>query len=445
MRRTHFHLSLTLITALVVLLIALLAGTSLWCLHLMQKQAAHATAAKSIIDKGRMMVRHLAGEPVAKGAQGGNEDWGQFSRHVGSLCALDDDLQYVSIVSDGVTLFHEQRDAMTGSGASEEVLSVPPDAGVRLSRNLISVGDHVLPVVAFSVDIQGDDGKPRTVELALKRGAVEREERAEANAIVLMFRISLLTVIVSFGVCVLLVIWMIHRDGKREYRRRQEEHLAFAGVMANGIVHDFRNPMSSLRLDVQMLAKEADKNKDCSLDRLKELANRSKSTIDRMDKVFEEFLYMSGPPRDKRESIDLTACLKDCVSLLKPRLEHAGLRLDADLGGERIDVPGYQSSLNRAFLNVISNAEHFVKSGGVVSVKVSRLNGEAVVEIMDDGPGIKKADLTKIFDMFFSTRPEGTGLGLFLAKTAVARCGGTIKALNRPEGGACFRITLPLA
>lgn len=446
MKNAHFRSSLMMITTLVVILIAILSAAALWYLHDMQYRSAHATAAMSVMDKGALLAKHLAGESVVKEAGVGSEDWSGFSRQIRSLCAMDDDLQYVSVMKDGITVFHEQRDSIIASEEGLKSNAVPPDLSVGLSRELLGIGNEVMPVVVFSTWFTDNDGVDRTIEVALKRGAVQREEMASADAIVSMFKVSLLTVIISFGVCVLLIIWMIRRENVRESKRRQEEHLAFAGVMANGIVHDFRNPMSALRLDVQMLNKEANKQGDaCDLDRLKELSERARITIDRMDKVFQEFLYISGPSRDKREKSDLTACLKDCVTLMKPRIEQAGQTLDIEFGTEKIEVLAYQLSLNRVLLNVIGNAEHFAGKGGMIRVLVSKMKDEAVIDVMDNGPGISEDDLSRVFDMFFSTRPDGTGLGLFLAKTAVEKSGGTIKAMNRPEGGAWFRITLQVA
>ena len=94
---------------------------------------------------------------------------------------------------------------------------------------------------------------------------------------------------------------------------------------------------------------------------------------------------------------------------------------------------------------MITNAEQFSKSGGTVLIRLSCGGGRAAVEVLDEGPGIPPEIGERIFDMFVSTRPGGIGLGLFLAKTAVEQCGGAIHARNRPEGGACFTLTLPLA
>jgi two-component system sensor histidine kinase HydH len=298
--------------------------------------------------------------------------------------------------------------------------------------------------VVFARQVPGEDSRPRVVEIALRKDTVEREEKAPASAIASMFKVSLATVGVAFAFCVLLVAWMMRRETLREAQRRQEEHLAFAGVLANGIVHDFRNPMSSLRLDVQMLQREAAKGGESRLPRMAELAERVRNTIDRMDKVFQEFLYVSHPGSDQREAVDLAACVHDCLSILAPRFENAGVRAEVE-PHEPLTVQAHRNSLQRAIVNVLTNAEQFSKKGDAVTIRMRREGLHAILEVLDQGPGVPESQQKQIFDMFVSSRPGGTGLGLFLARTAVERCGGTIRVTNRPEGGACFRIDLPLA
>jgi signal transduction histidine kinase len=413
----------------------------------MHGRLAHVEAARSVLNRGRTLVTHLAGQPVVRGEAGRPEDWQHFSRQVGSIHAVENGLQYVSVLKDGVTVFHEQTTALEETGAAAEVSPPAENRGmdVRMTRKLLRVGDRTVPVVVFAARFLGDDGKLGLVEIALRKERVDLEESSAADAITAMFRVSLATVIVSFGICVLLVVWMMRRESRREQQRRDEEHLAFAGVLANGIVHDFRNPMSSMRLDVQMLNKEVARGESCRAGRVAELAARIQNTIDRLDKVFKEFLYVSKPPSDERESLDLADCINECIAMLEPRLAQAEVRVKLDLPYDGLQVLAYQASLQRALMNVITNAEQFSRPGEAVTVKAHRAGRHARIDVIDSGPGVPGSDRHRVFDMFVSSRPGGTGLGLFLARTAIERCGGSIEIVDTREEGACFRIVLPLA
>jgi signal transduction histidine kinase len=435
--------SLTLVTAIMVVVIAALAGGSLWALRRVHGQIVHTRATRSALDQGTTIASWLASQPAVRSGTG-DAGWAELSRFVRALYAVERGLQYVSVSREGVVIFHEQTVALDGSPAAAEPPSPAPPGTVRMTRKLLDVGNQTVPVVIFATQVAGEDGTPRLLEIALRKDIVEREESNAARAIASMFNVALATVVVSFALCAVLVVWMMRREHLRETQRRAEEHLAFAGVLANGIVHDFRNPMSSLGLDVQMLHKEAAKGAECRLERVADLASRVRTTVDRMDKVFREFLYMSKPASDEREAVDLVSAVRECVAIMAPRLEKAKVTARVDAPPEGVKVMAYPSSLQRALVNVITNAEQFSREGGVVALRVSGLGNQAVLEVTDEGLGIPAADLERIFEMFYSTRPGGTGLGLFLAKTAIERCGGTIRAFNRSEGGACFRIALPL-
>ncbi len=446
MRGQAFRHSLALVAALMVLMTAALAGGSLWILHRFHGQEAHAVAARQVLDQGERIVTHLT-ERVHGGVSGssGGADWSALSELVRALHTVENGLQYVSVTKNGITVFHEQtRGLDTGDAPASS--SAPTVGAVNKSRGLLALGGDMVPVVVFSQGLIGADGAPIVVEAAVRKEAVTRAEQATTHAIRGMFRLSLVTVLLSFGMCALLVLWTMRREGQRERRRREEEHLAFAGVMANGIVHDFRNPMSAMRLDVQMLRRETDKGTEARLPRLGELSGRIQQTLDRMDKVFQEFLFMSKPPADQREPIDLAACLRESLAILGPRFEQAGVEARLELPTQPLTILGYPSALQRGLVNVLINAEQATPAGGLVRVRVTTDARTIRVDIIDNGPGVPPDMHERIFDMFVTTRPGGTGLGLFLARTAITRCGGTIRVLEQtPAGGACFRIVLPQA
>jgi signal transduction histidine kinase len=216
-------------------------------------------------------------------------------------------------------------------------------------------------------------------------------------------------------------------------------------MLANGIVHDFRNPMSSLRLDAQLLEKETAKGAAGRTERVAELSCRMRTTLDRMDKVFQEFLYVSRPASDEVERFDLVACVRDCATMLAARYERKRLQFELQPPPAPVLVSGRRSAVQRALLNVMTNAEQFSPENGVVTVRVGERSGRGVVEVGDQGPGIPQAQRSRVFDLFYSSRPEGTGLGLFLAKTALEGQGGSIRIEDAPGGGALVLIELPLA
>jgi signal transduction histidine kinase len=107
-------------------------------------------------------------------------------------------------------------------------------------------------------------------------------------------------------------------------------------------------------------------------------------------------------------------------------------------------VQGHSDALSRAFSNLLLNAAEAVQGSGAVEVTARAANGFVEVRVLDDGPGIAPEHLERIWEPDFTTRSRGTGLGLAVVRQTVQAHGGRVAARNRPEGGAEFRVLLPL-
>lgn len=432
---------LILTTALLVSLIAALAGGTLLVLRGMHDRAAQEAAAETVLQRGRTMVSHLLSQTPSENAAP-ETDWTGFSTFVRNLYAVEKGLQYVSVTRDGIVVFHEQT-SMPGNPEAVPRETVP--AEVEMRRELLQSGDRQVPVVVFAAS--AGSNRNLRVEVALRKAIVSREVQTAGTAISSMFRLSLLTVCIAFGLCIALVVLMMRREMRHEALRTEQEHLAFSGMLANGIVHDFRNPMSSLKLDAQMLHREVERGNASRPARITDLAARIHQTLDRMDDVFKAFLFASRPDSAERASIDIAICIQEAVDTLTSRLEsdHISTEIEAPPHPVRVNV--FAPSLRRALVNILTNAIAFSPPGGaVITIRVNTAGGSVTVEIADQGPGIPPADRQRVFTMFMTTRPEGTGLGLFLAKAAIDRSGGSISVADTaPGSGACIRLTLPAA
>ena len=441
MKGVKHHLPLAGLTALLILLIAALAGGNLWLLRRMYQKSLHASTADTVLGLGRMIVGELAEHPAVTKPATTDQDWADFSRLAYSVHRVESGLEYVSVTQGGIILYHEQ---MEPSGQPSVPLGLTNAGAIRIGRLPLMVANETVPVITFTMPVKGNGNVVRSIQIAIRKDAVPQKEAAAAAALTTMFRVSLLTIGGSFGLSVALVMWLFSRELRRQQTRREEEHLAFAGALADGIIHDFRNPLSAMRLDVQMLHKEASKGGEGRPDRLMELAERIRRTIDRADMVFREFLFVSKPESGQPEAIDLNVALRDCLDLLSPRVERLGLKVAAEIAAHPLPARGYPVSLKRAFLNILINAEQASPEGGTIFVKSWREGGDGMVEIADQGPGIPPSDRRRVFEMFVSTRPGGTGLGLNLAKRAIEDCGGSISALDRAGGGARMVIRIPM-
>ncbi len=443
-----WRVPLTVLSAGLITAVAGLTGASLWYLRRMPDTQAHTAAARSVVLQGAQLVRFISGLDAVRGTNAVPARWRQLHLLVSALHAAQSGLQYVEISRDGVTQFHRQTEGL------ESPPSPPPPAPpgwpgmdparspVRLTRQILETGDLAIPVMVFHQDVRLADGGTMSVEVALRRDTLGQQQQAATEAVDSMFRIALVTTASAFALCLGILVWAVHRDRRRELRRRQEEHLVFSGVLANGIVHDFRNPMSAVRLDAQMLEREVQRPEGPRAARLTELSGRISRTMARMDDVFKEFLYLAKPGGESREALDLRQATEECLETLAPRFEQAGVGVVRAWPETPLLALATATSLKRALINVLLNALQFSPAGAAVEVAASGHGSTVRLEVRDRGPGIPLRERQRVFEMFTTTRPGGTGLGLFLARTALTNSGGQIEALSREGGGTVIRMTL---
>lgn len=239
-----------------------------------------------------------------------------------------------------------------------------------------------------------------------------------------------------------------------EGQMRRADRLAAVGELAATITHEIRNPLSSIRGTVEILREDFPANSPKA-----EFFEILLKETDRLNKVVEEYL---GLARSKAEEgttalLDLGDLARQTAALVGVQTAKRGVRLST-----QFDVPlpvrGDPVHLKQVLLNLLLNAVQVTKPGGGITVRgavrVGLVKGleyrdvegrlvEVVVE--DGGPGIPEADLAQVFLPFYTTRPEGTGLGLAISLRIAEAHGGTLKAENRPGGGARFVLSLPAA
>ncbi len=436
---------LEIILLVVILSAALLAGYALFILKSKHRQEAHLEATESVIDQGDRLLKALVYHTEFYCATNPTPDeWRSFSHLADRLLAVRKDLQSISIRSGDLTVFHRQADGHLYPQQSSTINELSNTQTI-MSRETIDVGGQQEPVFVFSRRISQDPHNEIIIETTFKQNAVTDKEMIANRMIDSLFNFTLTVLTVALLLCALILIVAVARDKQRQEVSRQEEHLAFSGVMANGILHDFRNPMSAVRLDAQMLERETKKADQMRPARVHELAERIARAMRRMDKVFAEFLYLAKPSDEQMTPLDISSAIDECIDILTPRLEQAELTIIKEIPGNLPPARAYSFAIKRALLNVMMNAIHFTPKNGRILITAEQKGSRALIEICDEGPGIPPKKRKEIFKIFVTGHPEGTGLGLFLARTAINRCKGSIEAVDSKKSkGATFRITLQL-
>ncbi|MDA3925334.1 MAG: ATP-binding protein [Kiritimatiellae bacterium] len=402
-------------------------------------------ATESVIDQGDRLLKALVfNTRIYCNTNPTPEEWRSFSSLANRILAVRKDIQSISIRNGDVTVFQRQADGRLYPEQnlnSDALFNIP----TIMSRETIEINGQQEPVFVFSRRTSTDPNDNIIMETTFKQSAVTEKEEIATNMVNSLFVFSLTLLILSSTISAAILILAIARDKKRREISRQEEHLAFSGVMANGILHDFRNPMSAVKLDAQMLEREIAREGGFRKERVSDLSERISRTMGRMDKVFTEFLYLAKPADEKPAKLDLHRVITESIDILAPRIEQAGITVETDIPTDIPSPCAHPFAIKRALLNVIMNAIHFSPPEGRILITVEENGNNIVMDISDDGPGIPPSKRKEIFKLFVTGRPEGTGLGLFLAKTAIHRCKGDISVVDSGKTkGATFRMSLPI-
>jgi signal transduction histidine kinase len=163
-----------------------------------------------------------------------------------------------------------------------------------------------------------------------------------------------------------------------------------------------------------------------------------------METILGEYLSFSRPLEDLRpEALDLSALSRDVVNVLAGRADQAGVSLAVEGGATR--AQGDPRRLKEALINLVSNAIEATPNGGAVTLRVRNGGNDVVVEVEDTGRGITPDDLKRLGTSFFTTRANGTGLGVVLAQGVIAQHGGSLGYVSTVGRGTVATIKLPTA
>ena len=206
------------------------------------------------------------------------------------------------------------------------------------------------------------------------------------------------------------------------------------GRITSGIVHDLKNPLISI---IGLLERLARGKGDCS-----RYVPVMLQDAYRMERIVYDVLDFARPVNLKKERCNLADVVKNAEKMCGEKAEKAKVSLNTEL--DEIYTEADPFLLERALVNVISNAVEASKAGDTVHVMLKKRGTSALVTVKDDGPGMDKETLENCFQPYFSKKAAGTGLGLPIVKKIIEAHGGAVEIELPPSGGTVFNISLPV-
>jgi PAS domain S-box-containing protein len=379
--------------------------------------------------------------PEVRGFAGSGDELGQVSRKITQVgqqlrgvheifSTMRENMNSVMAgLEDGLLLFTRDARAVMVSPAAEKFLGAP--AGQFLGRRVTEIFPAGHPL-RNALHLEGDELQEVAAEIDLK--TTEGEKRVSVT------------------------VQGIQEDGERmgalltlrdldsiesiNTQLQVSERLAALGRITAGVAHEVKNPLNSMRLWLENLKESLPPDSDSSAKQAVQVLDKE---IDRLDAVVKRFLDFTRPMDVRLEPTQLAELLREVLEIAQPQMQKANIQVAQLLP---IDVPEVyvdRALLKQAVLNLVLNAGESMPSGGQLRLMLSRRGEMAEISVGDTGKGIPPENRQKIFQLFFTTRPGGSGIGLASTFRIVQLLNGSIDFTTEVGKGTTFRIELPLA
>ncbi len=397
------------------------------------------------------------------------------SQLAGQMATLESAVHHLE---DAVALFGPDRELLFANPAMKPLL--PPDSIGRPLDDILpaghpwrtllketissrrSCGPVSMPMSLFSADPASDpDAEAPDLSWPGKAPAGRRpssEERGDGDRLVVTHAIKDLD-------DHLVGVMMVARDlgylSRVQSTINYSRKLAALGRLSSGVAHEVKNPLNAMTIHLELLKQKlaAGAPETLALARGSRVSTAGadiagamehaaiiSGEIRRLDEVLQGFLKFTRPEDLHLRPIDVCALVEEVIRVIEPEARSAGITVRADCPASTPDVNGDRAMLRQAFLNLALNACQAMPAGGSLRIGCASAPGRRVqVTFEDTGVGIAPEHLQKIFDLYFTTRPGGSGIGLSMVYRTVQMHDGDIEVQSTPGRGTVFSLLLPQA
>jgi signal transduction histidine kinase len=230
-----------------------------------------------------------------------------------------------------------------------------------------------------------------------------------------------------------------HRDALR-----RAEHFATLGRLAAGLSHEIRNPLGALFLHIDLLEEEWREPTPESATVMQQTFGEIRTALTRLEELVQDYLSLVRVSTIELDVQDIGAAVQAWAAELQPRAAQQGVTLALEGPTTAVPLAFHPSTLRRAVLNVVQNAIEAMAEGGTLRLEWDATTTAVQLRIRDSGVGIPAAQLPRIFEPLYTTKPGGTGLGLYIVREILVAHGGGVTVASVEGQGTTFVLTFPV-
>ncbi len=337
--------------------------------------------------------------------------------------------QVVDQLEDGVIFLNPERRVLFMNRVAEGVVGLSLEQTVGLAIH--EVLDPAHPLLPFIDQVVGGTAGIRNATVVLPQDGREKEFLVSAFHMEDAHRVMGVAVLLKDLESVKTVQSLVSYSAK----------LAALGRLTSGVAHEVKNPLNAMMIHVELL-KERLEDADPDVRQSLEVIG---SEIRRLDRVVQGFLKFMRPQELTLKPVDLNSMLQSVGALLEAEGQSRGVRLVMDLDAGLPSVSGDEELLRQAFINIVQNAVQAMPNGGAVRIRTRAEGLELVrVTVTDQGVGIAPEDVDKIFKLYYTSKPGGSGIGLSVVYRIVQLHDGSVEAKSQVGKGTALIVRLPV-
>jgi two-component system, sporulation sensor kinase E len=232
---------------------------------------------------------------------------------------------------------------------------------------------------------------------------------------------------------------------REEMRIRRTERLSMLARLAASLAHEIRNPLNAIVINLEVLKNVIKQLPPKSLQKANGYVGILSEELERLNNALDNFLGLANPIEVMRSNIEVNRIVKDALTLMRHQAEQVGIEICDNIDSSPIYVEGNEDQLKQAILNLVLNAIEAMPDGGRLSIATRKDPDQAIIEVGDTGLGIPEEIQDDIFDFYFTTKEEGTGLGLPIVARIVEFHRGGMDLESTEGEGTKFTVELPLS
>jgi signal transduction histidine kinase len=367
-----------------------------------------------------------------------------FSRQIGVQHQVEElgrqpGIDSIALLDQGLTVVAHSSPERVGQKEDDGLLHEAVTSGRPVARLANREGRD--PVYEIVKPLLFAKDRPGVLRIALSTASMERVWRRDRLA-ALVLALGVL-VLGSLGLAAIFYTQHRHLAEMRalEAEMERRERLSALGNMAAAVAHEIRNPLNAVSMGLQRLRIEF---QPAETEEYRALLDLVQGEVRRLNTIVEDFLSLARPLSLRPEPINVPALVDEVLLLADGESRAAGITTERAIAPDLPRLEADRDRIKQVLLNLVLNAIQAMPGGGRLILGASVSGGALTLDVSDTGDGIAPEVLRRLFEPYVTTKPKGLGLGLAIARRIVEAHGGRIEAVNSPDGGSRFRVTLPL-